>query len=289
MDEPGPGASGEPGRAGGGRGAGGDALRDELLELALDIAGQAGRWLRDSRPDELAVAATKSSPTDVVTAMDRGSETLLVQRILAARPDDAIVGEEGTARPGTSGVRWVLDPLDGTVNYLYRLPSWAVSVGVQSAGRTVAGVVAAPAHGLTYFAAAGRGAYRRDDRSGSEVRLRANDPVALERALVATGFGYTAQRRASQGAVLARLLPSVRDIRRAGSCAIDLCRVADGRVDAYYEHGPQEWDHCAGALVAEEAGAGVALLPVAGTDDPLIVAAGPALLGSLLSALQESG
>ena len=265
----------------------GDDLLDELRDLALRVAAAAGELLRDSRPIDLAVADTKSSPTDVVTAMDRASETLLVGAILAARPDDSVLGEEGSAREGTSGVRWVLDPLDGTVNYLYGLPAWAVSVGVQVAGRTVVGVVAVPMAGETYLAVLGRGAVRRPDRTGPDMLLRVNDPVPLDRALVATGFGYTTERRAHQGAVVAEIVPRVRDVRRGGSCAVDLCTVAGGGVDGYYEHGPQVWDHCAGALIALEAGALFALVPVPGTPDPLIVAAGPALFDELMALLSR--
>lgn len=260
-----------------------DDLLDELRDLALQVASAAGTLLVGSRPAQVTVADTKSSPTDVVTAMDRASERLLVDAILAARPDDGVLGEEGSSREGTSGVRWVLDPLDGTVNYLYGLPAWAVSVGVQVAGRTVVGVVAVPVAGETYLAVLGRGALRRS--AGREVALSVNDPVPLDRALVATGFGYTQQRRVQQGAVLAQVIPRIRDVRRRGSCAVDLCTVAGGGVDGYYEHGPQVWDHCAGALIASEAGARFELVPVPGTADPLIVAAGPALfdeLGTLL-------
>lgn len=263
----------------------GDDLLDELRDLALQVAADAGALLRDARPDDRAVADTKSSPTDVVTAMDRASEAQLVEAILAARPDDGILGEEGSSREGTSGVHWVLDPLDGTVNYLYGLPAWAVSVGVQVAGRTVVGVVAVPMAGETYLAVLGRGAVQRHDRGGPETVLSVNNPVPLDRALVATGFGYTTERRVQQGAVLAEVVPLVRDVRRGGSCAVDLCTVASGRVDGYYEHGPQVWDHCAGGLVALEAGARFALVPTAGTADPLIVAAGPALFGELMALL----
>lgn len=262
-------------------------LLDELRDLALRVTGAAGELLRDPRPELVTVAGTKSSPTDVVTAMDRASEALLVREILAARPDDGVLGEEGAAREGTSGVRWVLDPLDGTVNYLYGLPVWAVSVGVQVDARTVVGVVGVPMAGVTYLAVLGRGALRRSDRPGRDVALSVNDPVPLDRALLATGFGYTKARRAAQGAALARIVPRIRDVRRGGSCAVDLCTVAEGRVDGYFEHGPQVWDHCAGALIAAEAGARFELVPVEDTTDPLIVAAGPALFDELRPLLRR--
>ena len=254
-------------------------LLTELRDLALQVAGEAGALLLAGRHREVAVAATKSSATDVVTEMDRASERLITERVLAARPDDGLLGEEGSDRAGTSGVRWVLDPLDGTVNYLYGLPGWAVSVGVEVAGTTVVGVVSVPTAGETYVAVRGRGASLRT--AGRVVDLQVADPVALDRALVGTGFGYLESRRRLQGAVAAQVLPRVRDIRRAGACATDLCHLAAGRLDAFYELGPQAWDHAAGGLVAQEAGAVFELVDLPGERDPLVVAAGPALFPRL--------
>ena len=225
----------------------------ELLELAVRLAAEAGRVLVEERPRDLGVASTKSSPTDIVTVMDQRSEKLIVEGILAARPDDGILGEEGASREGTSGVRWVIDPIDGTVNYLYEIPMWCVSIGVEIAGETVAGVVEAPMLGETFTALRGHGAWR----NGEPIRIRGGQPgdaLPLSAALVATGFGYAAQRRAVQGRIVAELLPLVRDIRRAGSAALDLCSVACGRVDAYFERGTNAWDIAAGALIVEEAG-----------------------------------
>jgi myo-inositol-1(or 4)-monophosphatase len=262
-----------------------------LLELAARTAAEAGRllasWRADGRPE---VADTKSSATDVVTEMDREAEALITRRIRSVRPGDAILGEEGgqtqgsqiqgsQAQESSTGVRWVVDPLDGTVNYLYGLPEWAVSIAVEVDGAIVAGVVAAPELRETYSAVLGGGAWLerdglpRDDR----VRLHCNTGVPLDRALVATGFGYTAGRREVQGAVAEALLPRVRDIRRRGSAAIDLCSVAVGRVDAFYERGLNYWDYAAGGLISREAGAVVGGLSGRPESTSMTVAAGPDL------------
>jgi myo-inositol-1(or 4)-monophosphatase len=237
----------------------------ELLELALDAALAAGRLLVEGRPPDLRVSATKTSPTDIVTEMDTAAERLIVDRLLAARPQDGVLGEEGASGEGTSGVRWVIDPIDGTVNYLYDLPAWAVSIAAEVDGAAVAGVVHVPPLGETWTATRGGGAYRtediigdhatRDHATGDGVPVRCADEVRVDRALVATGFGYDAGRRGSQAEVLRGVLPNVRDVRRMGSAAIDLCHVAGGRVDAYYERGVQRWDVAAAALIATEAGA----------------------------------
>lgn len=266
-----------------------DLDREALLRLARDTAAEAGQllasWRADGRPE---VADTKSSATDVVTEMDRKSEALITERILSERPGDAILGEEGgQLEPGSTGVRWVVDPVDGTVNYLYGLPEWAVSIAVEVDGAIVAGVVEVPRLGETFTAIAGGGAWL--SRAGGDgVRLRCNTGVSLERALVATGFGYTAGRREVQGAVAGALLPRVRDIRRRGSAAVDLCMVAVGRVDAYYERGLNYWDYAAGGLIAREAGAVVGGLSGLPESTSMTVAAGPDLyprLAELLAGL----
>jgi len=221
----------------------------DFLRLAEDIAREAGEMLVAKRPTMSRQVETKSSPTDVVTTLDKASEQLIRERVLAARPGDRILGEEGGEEPGESDVRWVVDPIDGTVNFLYGLPDWAVSIAVEVGGQVVAGVVNVPARGEVYTAALGRGAWLGTDR------LRCNTGVPLAQALVATGFGYSAARREVQGQVVAQVLPRVRDIRRAGSCAVDLCSLAAGRVDAYYERGINPWDYAAAGLVATEAGA----------------------------------
>jgi myo-inositol-1(or 4)-monophosphatase len=250
---------------------------EDLLALAASTASTAGEllasWRAGGRPE---VASTKSSATDVVTEMDKQSERLITERIRAVRPDDAILGEEGGQTGAGSRVRWVVDPLDGTVNYLYGLPEWAVSIAVEVDGLIVAGVVDAYELGETYTAVIGGGAWvTRRDRVAT--RLQVNDPVPLDRALVATGFGYTAGRREVQGAVVGALLPRVRDIRRRGSAAVDLCMVAAGRVDAFYERGLNYWDYAAGGLIAREAGAVVGGLSGRPESTSMTVAAGPGL------------
>ncbi|MFI7614975.1 inositol monophosphatase family protein [Nonomuraea terrae] len=247
----------------------------DFLSLAEDIAREAGDMLLAKRPTMSREIETKSSPTDVVTALDKASEELIRERVLAARPGDRILGEEGGEDPGDSDVRWVVDPIDGTVNFLYGLPEWAVSIAVEVKGEVVAGVVNVPARGEVYTAALGRGAWLGD------TRLRCNTGVPLDRALVATGFGYSATRRAVQGEVVAKVLTRVRDIRRGGSCAIDLCSLAAGRVDAYYERGINPWDYAAAGLVATEAGARLGGLHGRPVSPSFAVCAAPGLFEQL--------
>ncbi|MDP9393352.1 MAG: inositol monophosphatase [Actinomycetota bacterium] len=257
-----------------GSGAAGVEL-DELLAVALDAATQAGRLLVDRRPHAVGVTATKSSPTDVVTEMDTAAQDLIVRVLRAARPHDGILGEEGTDETGSTAVRWVVDPIDGTVNYLYGYPGWAVSVAAQVGGESVVGVVAVPAYGETFTAVRGRGAWC------NATRLRRDAGPALDRALVATGFSYDASIRLRQATLLTGVLPRVRDIRRGGAAAVDLCLVACGRVDAYYESGTQLWDIAAGTLVATEAGAHVGGGNGAGPGPDLVLAAAPGLFEPL--------
>jgi len=250
-------------------------LLDELHDVAISSALEAAALAHEGRRVGVEVAATKSSLTDVVTEMDRKVEALLVDRILSRRQDDGILGEEGADHVGETGIRWVLDPIDGTVNYLYDIPQWAVSVAAEIDGVTVVGVVAAPAMGETFVATVGRGA-RLHDAHGVH-KLRVNDPVEMESALVATGFGYTRERRTAQARVVEAVIPRVRDIRRAGAASLDLCFLAAGRVDAYYERGPQAWDLAAGGLVAQEAGARMEGLHGRPAGHDLVLAAGPHL------------
>lgn len=221
----------------------------ELRTLALAVAREAAELVRSRRADGVSVAATKTSAVDVVTEADRASEELIRSRLLAARPDDAFLGEEGGAETGATGVRWIVDPIDGTVNFLYGLPQYAVSIAAELDGRVVAGVVLNVATGVEYAAVLGGGA----ERDG--VRLQVRAPAPLAERLVLTGFNYEAATRLVQATALVGLLPRVRDIRRMGSCALDLCAVAEGSADAYVEEGVAIWDHAAGALVAQEAGA----------------------------------
>jgi myo-inositol-1(or 4)-monophosphatase len=223
-----------------------------LRELAAQLAHDAGAIAFEGRRRDEAVdlgSITKSSRTDIVTRFDRAAEASIVERLRRERPRDAIVGEEGTDHPGTSGYAWYIDPIDGTTNFVYDLPSWCCSVGVAHHDRMVAGAVFVPALGELYTAGAGQGATL-DGR-----RLAVRDEVELGRALVATGFSYDARRRRAQAAVVASLIGDVRDIRRSGSAAVDLCMLAAGRVDVYYEAGLNSWDMAAGELIAREAGA----------------------------------
>ncbi|GLW07748.1 inositol-1-monophosphatase [Microtetraspora sp. NBRC 13810] len=246
----------------------------EFAVLAADIAREAGDMLRQKRSARPEVVQTKSSPTDVVTALDRAAEELVRDRIRTARPGDAVLGEEGGATGG-GDVRWIVDPIDGTVNFLYGLPEWAVSVAVEVAGTVVAGAVNVVPRGELFTAWLGGGAWL-----GGE-RLRCNTGVPLSRALIATGFGYSAARRVVQAEVLAGVLPVVRDIRRSGSAAADLCSVAAGRVDGYYERGTEYWDHAAGGLVAAEAGARVGGLNGRPHNPDMTLAAAPGLFEEL--------
>jgi myo-inositol-1(or 4)-monophosphatase len=275
----------------------------KLRDIAVSVARETGEMLA-SRAGRVEVAATKSSPTDVVTEMDRRAEALIRSRIWAARPDDAILGEEEGQTGDTAGApaRWVVDPLDGTVNYLYGLHDWAVSIAVEVGGaaggaaggaeggeggrKIVAGAVFVPARGEMFSAFAGGGAWL-EAAGGAPARLRCGPGVPLRQALVGTGFGYLPGRRRVQGEVVAALLPRLRDIRRIGVASVDLCAVAAGRLDGFYERGLNYWDWAAGALVASEAGATVGGLRGAPLSSSMAVAAGPALFGPLTEALAE--
>jgi myo-inositol-1(or 4)-monophosphatase len=258
-------------------------LYAELLDVAVEAASRAGVLLRDGRPADLGVAATKSSAVDVVTEMDLAAEKLITELLAERRPEDGLLGEEGASRQGTSGVRWVIDPLDGTVNYLYGLPAWAVSIAAELDGEVVVGVVEIPPRGERVHAVRGQGAYL----NGRALKVRTAPP--MDRALIGTGFGYLQQRRARQAEVLASLLPRVRDIRRGGSAAVDLSDVAAGRLDGFYERGLNPWDYSAGALIALEAGALVSGRPGQPASPELTVAAPRGLFEPLQAALEDLG
>jgi myo-inositol-1(or 4)-monophosphatase len=262
------------------------ALRAELLELARATAEEAAELVGAGRSTAAERVETKSSPVDVVTAVDTASEALITRRLLAARGEDGVLGEEGAEREGTSGVRWVVDPIDGTVNFLYGLPAYAVSIAAEVDGRTEVGVVLNVATGELFTAARGQGAWLSAPGAAS-MQLHGSAPASLEQTLVATGFGYRAEQRRAQGAVVARLLPEVRDIRRHGSAALELCAAAAGRVDAYYELGLKPWDHEAGALVAAEAGLVVSGIGGRPFGQPMAVAAAPTIAEPLLNLLER--
>ncbi|MBI2708323.1 MAG: inositol monophosphatase [Actinobacteria bacterium] len=256
----------------------------ELRLLAARAAAEAAAGLREVAGGADLVFETKSTSTDLVTEWDVRTERLLVDTILSARPGDGVAAEEGSTRASGTGVRWLLDPIDGTTNFVYGVPGWNVSVAAEVDGRVLAGAVADVVHDELFSAAEGLGA----TCNGRPIRCRP-DPV-LASALIATGFGYDADRRRRQAEVLARVLPEVRDIRRVGAAAVDLCWVACGRVDGYYERGLQPWDHAAGALVAREAGARVGGLDGDTVpDDGTIVAAAPGLFGPLRDLLRRAG
>jgi myo-inositol-1(or 4)-monophosphatase len=258
-------------------------MNGDLLALAVRTAREAGVLVREKRDavGRMAVTATKSTPTDVVTESDTAAEALIRDRLLGERPGDGILGEEGGATTGTSGVQWVVDPIDGTVNYLYGIPQYAISIAANVDGEPAAGVVHNPVSGETWTATRGGGALL----DGSPISESGCD--RLDRALVATGFGYDPARRAKQADVLRAVIPEVRDVRRAGAASLDLCAVAMGRVDAYYERGLGPWDLAAGALIATEAGVIVSGIRGQPPGPDFVLAAGPALFEAMHHLLER--
>lgn len=275
-----------------------------LSDLASSVAREVGERIRTLRAQGVRVATTKSSLVDVVTEADREAERLATEALRAARPDDGLVGEEGSSFEGTTGITWVVDPIDGTVNYLYGLPAYAVSIAATVAAapvapatpgvegepgatadgrRALAGAVYVPATDELFSAYEGGGAWLNGER------ITVSEEISLATALVATGFGYTVERRTEQAEVVRQLIPRVRDIRRMGAAAVDLCNLAAGRLDAYYERGLQPWDYAAGALIAREAGAAILSL----NDDELpgeamLIAGPPELARKLRLAVREA-
>jgi myo-inositol-1(or 4)-monophosphatase len=256
---------------------------DELASIGWDAAVLAGDFLLNERPDDLRVDF-KSSKTDPVTEMDRTAEELVVSHIRGLRPDDGFLGEEGANDAGTSGVRWIIDPLDGTVNYLYNLPLWGVSVAAEVNGVLHAGIVVTPAQDEAFVGVRGVGSWR--IRYGQADRLTGSAVTEFDLAMVTTGFGYDAERRRAQAEVVTELAPRIRDMRRFGSCVIDLTWLAMGRVDAYYERGVNLWDFAAGAVIAREAGLLVTGLHGDEPTHDMIVAAPPELHGVLCDLLR---
>lgn len=258
-----------------------------LLALAVDTAREAGDLVARGRASAGDRVDVKSSSVDVVTAVDTASERLIVDRLLGARPDDAVLGEEGASHRGTSGVRWIVDPIDGTVNFLYDLPAYAVSIAAEVDGVVRAGAVLNVATSDLFTATTGGGAWLSTPSRPEPVRLRGSSPVSLEQTLVGTGFGYQQEQRRAQGAVVAALLPQVRDIRRMGSAALDLCAAAAGRIDAYYELHLNPWDHAAGGLVAAEAGLVVTGLPGTPFAEPMGIAAAPTIADAFVRLIAD--
>jgi myo-inositol-1(or 4)-monophosphatase len=273
----------------------------ELRVVAEELASEAAAFVRRRRPEVFGqntrsdvgdpAVRSKSTRTDPVTIVDTESERLLRDRLAELRPGEPVLGEEGGGPVeeqdhGTGSITWVLDPIDGTVNFVYGIPAYAVSVAAQVDGVSVAGAVADVTGECVYSAAPGLGAHVVDAK-GERRSLHCNEIHDIALALVGTGFGYAPKRRALQAAVLRGVLPAVRDVRRIGSAALDLCMVAAGRLDAHYEHGLHVWDWAAGALIAAEAGA-VVHQPVAG-DDTLTMAAAPGIAPQLLGLLERHG
>lgn len=266
------------------------ALRIVAEQLATEAADFVARRRAEVFSSGGAAAAgavrSKSTPTDPVTIVDTETERWLRERLAVLRPSEAILGEEeGGRQDGRQGLSWVLDPIDGTVNFVYGIPAYAVSVAAQYDGRSVAGAVANVPAGEVYSAALGHGAEM--VRDGVRTVLRCSGVDDLSMALLGTGFAYEPGRRARQAGVLAQVLPAVRDIRRIGSCALDLCMVAAGRLDAYYEEGVQVWDWAAAALIAAEAGATVWLPTAAGAE--YVAASAPGISDALHGALAGAG
>lgn len=260
------------------------ALANELERLAVDIAREAGELARRRREQGVAIAATKSSIADIVTEADREVETLIRSRLAAERPRDGFLGEESGAGRGETDITWVVDPIDGTVNYAYGVPAYAVSIAAvrgvpaPSEWETLAGAVFSPPTGELFHAAQGTGAW-----VGGH-RLEVNAELSPAGALLATGFGYNPATHAGDLARVARVMPMARDLRRIGAASLDLAYVAAGRFDGYFERGLQPWDHAAGALLVTEAGGRFARVDL---DDlpgrPLFVAACPSLFVELLA------
>ena len=261
------------------------SLGEVCAETARVVGQRVLAWRRDRRELAAHQVDTKSSSTDMVTEADRLAEDLIRERLMALRPDASWLGEETGRAAGTGGadgLQWVVDPIDGTTNFLYDLPGWSVSIAARIGGEAVAAAVHVPTLAETYTATVGAGAWLHD--AAGRRPLRVSPASDLSRALIATGFAYDRGVREQQGAIAGRLVGRVRDLRRAGAASVDLCAVAAGRVDGYFERGLQEWDLAAGSLIASEAGGLVHQRPSGTT-----VAVGPALSADLTSLLDELG
>jgi myo-inositol-1(or 4)-monophosphatase len=254
------------------------ALLDELQQVALRVASGAAELLQTYSAVRLEHVNTKSSPTDLVSEADRASEAYIVSELRRARPGDSVLSEEGTSHDGTTNVSWVADPLDGTTNFFFQVPAYSVSLAACYDGEPVVGVVVDPSRHETWSAARGRGAWCND--APCHV---ASGRSQLATALVGTGFSYRPEQRVVQASLLARLLPSVRDIRRIGSAALDICWVGNGRFDAYFESGLHYWDWAAGRVICEEAGGQLAKLP-----GDIVLASTPELMAPLTQLLARA-
>ncbi len=253
---------------------------DTLVELARSLAHEAGVLVREGRARGLNDVVTKSTATDVVTEFDHAAEALIITRLRQERPDDGLIGEEGTNQTGTSGIHWLIDPIDGTTNFLYDLPAYAVSVAAADADGSIAGAVYLPVTDEMFWAGRGTGAWRNE----KSIRCSTVDDISL--ALVGTGFAYRAERRRVQAATVARIIPEIRDLRRLGSAAVDLCYVACGRIDVYYEQWLNPWDRAAGELIAAEAGATVGIYRTPGEEPDGLLAAPSGLYDAIRSLIE---
>ena len=254
---------------------------DDLLKLAIDVAREAGDLLLERFRSAATGVETKSTPTDLVSDADRDSEELVLDRIARARPDDGVISEESEGRPSGSGYEWIVDPLDGTVNFLFRIPVWAVSIAVHDSEGPLIGVVHDPNQQETFSAERGRGAFL----DGQAINVSSQDELA--QALVGTGFSYDAGSRSVQAARIPDVLPRVRDLRRAGSAAIDLAWLACGRLDGFFEAPMKIWDRAAGEVLISEAGGVISRLRAPTGNDHGVIAANPRLHGALESLVLE--
>lgn len=255
---------------------------DAALALAIAAAREAGALLVERWQGPATGVRAKTSATDLVSEADERAERAIVERIRGARPDDALVAEEGSSLQGTSGYRWLVDPLDGTINYLYGIPHWSVTICCADGDGGLAGVVFHPLRSELFAATRGGGAYL------GERRLAVSGKRDLASALVATGFGYDAAQRRTQAAILSRVLSEVRDIRRAGSAALDLAYTAAGRHDAYFESVDNPWDWMAGAMLVREAGGRVTELAPADPAFPRVIASAPGIHDALVTLLARA-
>lgn len=264
-----------------------ELLIKQLESMALEIALAAGSLLVNERPVHLSVD-TKTSETDVVTAMDKAAEAFIVESIKAKRPNDVFLGEEGSVNisPNPSNVQWIVDPIDGTVNYLHRHPIWSVSIGVKVDQITQIGVVHAPLLRETYLAVKGQGAFLINETGKQKISISRN--TTLGHTLVATGFSYESEKRKKHSKVISEISDKVRDFRRDGSAAIDLCMVGLGRVDAYFETGLHPWDYTAGALFVQEAGGVTGGLAGEPLNDDLAIAANPGVFNEFATLIRDN-
>lgn len=257
----------------------------ELGHLAWQCAQSAGFFLKNEKPKNINID-TKSSGSDLVSEMDRGAEALIVDQIIAFRPDDSILGEEGSNRIGSSGVRWIIDPLDGTVNYLFGIPLWGVSIAVEVYGVVQMGVIAIPETSKSYVGIAGVGSFCVSGEALEELKVRQGGQV--KNALLATGFGYSSVRRGLQAKVVASVLPQIADIRRSGCAVVDLCWLASGFIDGYFEIGLNPWDYSAGVLIVALAG-GRVKAPIDNDLGKLLISSSPEIFDELEQMLMAAG